>query len=423
MYWRCTVDKPEKDISQDNVKRDPNHQFESNKKYYIISIYAVITIAVSAIIIKLVFSFEATSVMVGKYFGALTPVVAGFFIAYLLNPMVNFFDRSLFTKAFSRRKPHPRLSRSIAMLFSYIIVIGAIAVILIYLLPQLSSSITDLINKLQVWYSKAYDIAEDLHAKFPSIDFNYILDKVQETFNSFLSTDRITAIATSVIPTLFSTVGAVLKTLYYLLFSIMVSVYVLADKNRLVKNLKRFVRALFKPDTSESIIKVGAMSHRIFSSFIAGKSLDSLIIGILCFIVLSVFRMPFALLISIIVGITNMIPYVGPWIGAIPGFFIICITDPFQSLIYALLILGLQQFDGIYLGPKILGSSTGLRPVWIIFAISIGGAMGNSVIGSALGMFLGVPTIAVIANLLDKWIDKRILFKYPKEQAENIIDT
>ena len=149
------------------------------------------------------------------------------------------------------------------------------------------------------------------------------------------------------------------------------------------------------------------MSHRIFSSFIAGKSLDSLIIGILCFILMSIFNMPFALIISIIVGITNMIPYVGPWIGAIPGFFIIFITDPLQSLFYALLIFALQQFDGLYLGPKILGNSTGLRPVWIIFAISIGVAMGNSFLGSALGMFLGVPAVAVVANLLDRWVERQ----------------
>ena len=319
---------------------------------------------------------------------------------------MNVIDRKWLSKMI-KKKRFPRLSRYLAMVVSYIIVIGAIIVIMVFLLPQLSNSVTDLVIKLQQWYLRAYDLAEEMQVKYPSVDFPFILEKVQTAFNDLLSTDRLTILATNVIPTLFSSAMAVLRTLYYFLFSIMVSVYVLADKQRLVRNLKRLTKAIFKPRKSDVIIEVGTMSHRIFSSFIAGKSLDSLIIGILCFILMSIFNMPFALIISIIVGITNMIPYVGPWIGAIPGFFIIFITDPLQSLFYALLIFALQQFDGLYLGPKILGNSTGLRPVWIIFAISIGGAMGNSFLGSALGMFLGVPAVAVVANLLDRWVERQ----------------
>ncbi len=383
-----------------------NHQFETNRKYYIISVYAMVVITICALLIKLIFSLEAVSSFIGKYFTALTPVVAGFFIAYLLNPLVNVIDRKWLSKMI-KKKRFPRLSRYLAMVVSYIIVIGAIIVIMVFLLPQLSNSVTDLVIKLQQWYLRAYDLAEEMQVKYPSVDFPFILEKVQTAFNDLLSTDRLTILATNVIPTLFSSAMAVLRTLYYFLFSIMVSVYVLADKQRLIRNLKRLTKAIFKPRRADVIIEVGTMSHRIFSSFIAGKSLDSLIIGILCFILMSIFNMPFALIISIIVGITNMIPYVGPWIGAIPGFFIIFITDPLQSLFYALLIFALQQFDGLYLGPKILGNSTGLRPVWIIFAISIGGAMGNSFLGSALGMFLGVPAVAVVANLLDRWVERQ----------------
>jgi predicted PurR-regulated permease PerM len=197
---------------------------------------------------------------------------------------------------------------------------------------------------------------------------------------------------------------------YNLIFAFIVSIYVLLDKNRLVRNLKRLTKALFPKEKASSLIETGGLTHHIFSRFIIGKTVDSLIIGGLCFILMSFFKMPFALIISLIVGITNMVPYVGPFIGAVPGFFIIFISSPVQSLFYLILILAIQQFDGLYLGPKILGDSTGLRPIWIIFAISVGGAAGG-----VLGMFLGVPCVAVIARLLDDWVEKRIQMRSQDE--------
>ena len=177
----------------------------------------------------------------------------------------------------------------------------------------------------------------------------------------------------------------------------------LYDKKTLGTALHRFLYALLSEKTANHIIDTAKDCHRIFSGFISGKTLDSIIIGILCFIFMTILRLPYALLISVIVGVTNMIPYFGPFIGAVPGAFIILLIDPIQMLIYLLLILVLQQFDGLYLGPKILGDSTGLRPIWIIFAITIGGA-----VGGFIGMFLGVPCVAVIAFLTGRWVENRL---------------
>ena len=188
--------------------------------------------------------------------------------------------------------------------------------------------------------------------------------------------------------------------LYYLLHTKMI---IITRGNRgsdFVYEKGKITKKLTNPETE---VDASGAGDGFFSVFISGKTLDSIIIGILCFIFMTILRLPYALLISVIVGVTNMIPYFGPFIGAVPGAFIILLIDPIQMLIYLLLILVLQQFDGLYLGPKILGDSTGLRPIWIIFAITIGGA-----VGGFIGMFLGVPCVAVIAFLTGRWVENRL---------------
>ena len=143
--------------------------------------------------------------------------------------------------------------------------------------------------------------------------------------------------------------------------------------------------------------------NHIFNGFLFGKMIDSLIIGILCFIIMNVLHLPYSLLMSLIVGITNMIPYFGPIIGAIPGVLMYLFIDPKLSLIFAIMILVLQQFDGLYLGPKILGDQTGIKPLWVIFGITVGGAYFG-----VIGMFLGVPTVAVITYLSNLFLNKKL---------------
>ncbi len=158
--------------------------------------------------------------------------------------------------------------------------------------------------------------------------------------------------------------------------------------------------AFFDEITAQKIIEVSRECNRIFSKYMIGKAIDSLIIGCLCFILMTIARLPYALLISLFVGITNMIPYFGPFIGAVPGVIILLISSPQQALIFAILILILQQLDGAVIGPKILGSSTGLQPMAIIFAIIVGGSFAG-----VLGMFLGVPVIAVLSYLMTELIN------------------
>ena len=186
----------------------------------------------------------------------------------------------------------------------------------------------------------------------------------------------------------------------------MVSIYLIIDKRRIKDYLCRFTYAIMSKEHSESLFTIVKDCNQICKSFFIGKTIDSLIIGTLCLIIMSIVGLPYAVLISVIVGITNMIPYFGPYIGAVPGIIILFIDKPSEGIAFGIIILILQAFDGWILGPKILGNSTGLRPIIILFAISCGGA-----IGGPPGMFLGVPAFGIISYLLDKFVEYKLAKK------------
>lgn len=216
-------------------------------------------------------------------------------------------------------------------------------------------------------------------------------------------------------PAVFSTSVSVITGVIDFFIAVIVSMYMLIDKPHLINNAKKLVYVLFGTDKGDRIVTTAGECNKIFGDFIIGKMIDSLIIGVLCWIAMTVLNIPYALVISVIVGITNMIPYFGPFIGAIPGVVLLIIVDIKFAVIFGILIFILQQFDGLYLGPKILGESTGLRPIWIIFAITVGGWLAGVV-----GMFLGVPVVAVISFLIDRSLKlrikkKNIVFEEDKE--------
>jgi predicted PurR-regulated permease PerM len=175
------------------------------------------------------------------------------------------------------------------------------------------------------------------------------------------------------------------------------------DKRRIAGAATKIVYCIFKPKTAQRVINNSKESFQIFIGFIIGKSIDSLIIGILTFFMLKIFGLPYELLVAVIVGVTNMIPFFGPFIGAIPGVLLYLCIDPVYALIFVIMILAIQQFDGWILGPMILGDSTGVRPIWVIFGITVGGAYFGFI-----GMFLGVPVTAVVVYLVNKAVDKKL---------------
>ncbi len=384
-----------------------------NKKYYTISIYTLATLAAAAVIIKLIWYWGDTSEFIGKFFGILSPFIWAWFIAYLINPLVELLNRKVFKGLF--RIKRKGISKTLSILVSYVLVISIITTCMFYIIPQIVQSLVQLehvIDSAQTGYNSIIKQLNKLNQDYPQWNLNVVVDFVKnipEIIGSYIG-----EIIPTILPKIYDTSLSVIFGVINALIAIIVSVYMLFDKHKLINNIKKTIYAILPEKKADKLLVTSQECNKIFGNFIIGKAIDSTIIGFLCWIITTAFNIPYPLVISVIVGVTNMIPYFGPFIGAVPGILLLIIVDPYYAVIFTIIIFLLQQFDGLYLGPRILGESTGLRPIWIIFAISLGGW-----VAGVIGMFLGVPVTAVIAFLLDRKIGKRLKAKNVKFEADN----
>ena len=381
--------------------QENKNKFEFNKKYFTISVYTVCVVMICTIGIRAVFNWSETSAFLSQLIGKLSPFLVGAFMAYVLSPLVKSLDEKLFDARLHLRSK--KLRGFLSILLTYIIVFGLVMLFLLFIIPQLASSIYDLILALPS-VDELREMLYALEVYFPTIDWSLIEKPINDALPGLVSS--VTSLLSNLIPLVYSASVSVVQWLINLIISIIVSCYILTDRKILAHNARKLLYALIPQSKISNLMDTLKECNHIFGGFIIGKMIDSLIIGTITLIVLSVLHFPFAVLISVIVGVTNMIPYFGPFIGAIPGFFIILIVNPKQAFFFLIIILIIQQFDGLYLGPKILGDSTGLRPLWIIFAITAGGWAAGPV-----GMFLGVPCVAVIAYLTNRFLDKKLAEK------------
>lgn len=393
--------KEEFNITNESSKlqKSSPHVFESNRRYFTISIYALFVIALGAVMIYLIMNWKGTSAGITHFLGVLAPFFTAFLIAYLLYPLTRWLYHLLFYKL--TKQKGKRVCKFLSIFLAYIFAISMIVLFVNYVTPQITKSIMDLSPKLLSWSNWSIEYLQTLDARYPNFDFAAIEDYLNNLYPQIM--DYGTNVLANLVPLLFSVSVNVVKIVINILLSFVISCYMISDKTHLIINFKRLVYAILKKEKADSFCITCKECNKIFSGFIIGKAIDSFIIGLLCWVLMSIFRFDYALLLSVIVGVTNMIPYFGPFIGAIPGALLYLIVNPLQSVFFCILILCIQQFDGLWLGPKILGESTGLRPLWVIFAITIGGAYFG-----VLGMFLGVPVVAVISYLLDTFIKKQL---------------
>ena len=361
--------------------------------------YVVVTLCVSAILLKAIWEWASTIETIKQVITMLTPFLIGIFIAYLMNPLVNVLDRIVFKKVFKIKKDSIRRFLGIAV--AYIVVLTIVIMCISTIVPEIYQSLVGIYEGVQENYNKLITFLYKMGEKHPNIDLSYITNIAEKNSSNIIGFIQ-NSIGT-VLPFLYDTSVTIISWTINIIIAIMVSVYMIIDKKRLLRNFKRLVYAMIKKERADSFIGGLKDCNKIFGNFIVGKTIDSTIIGILCFIVMSILKLKYAMLISVVVGITNMIPYFGPFIGAVPGVILLLTTDWRQAIVFAILILILQQFDGIYLGPKILGQSIGIRPVWIMFAITVGGYLAGPI-----GMFLGVPTVGVIAFLINNYINRKL---------------
>lgn len=357
--------------------------------------YLIAIIAVIAIVFLLFANWGDVWHIVGRFIGILMPFIFGFFFAYLIKPLVEVIGKGL-----NLISPHKgrKIKRMISVLISYIIVIGILAVIIIYIFPQIRDSAKDMGRSVQDGYKYMITHEKEINDKIPFMDISGIIDYMKE----FLY-DKIMNHGSDWFPYVYQLSSSLIVTLYNVLMGLVISIYIVLDSKKLKQSIKKMIYAVSPNKKEEEVWNTIKQCNHIFNGFLIGKVIDSLIIGIICLVAMIILQLPYALLLSLIVCITNMIPYFGPIIGAVPGVLIYLFIDPRLAIVFAVLILILQQFDGLYLGPKILGDQTGIKPLWVIFGITVGGAYFG-----VLGMFLGVPTVAVLMYLINLIIEKKL---------------
>lgn len=340
-------------------------------------------------------------------FGILKPIVYGLAIAYLLNPivkMVEYFLIPKLEKHMPNFKKKERFARSVGILVAVIVMIAIVTALFNMLIPELYRSIKNMVLTVPGQINEALNTLTLLMSQDSTLGqfFTTLIREATTFLQNWLRTDLLSQI-NEFMSHLTEGVFNIINEVMNIVIGIIVSIYVLYSKEKFLMQTKKIIYALFKPGHANMILHLSIKSNEIFGGFIIGKLIDSAIIGTLCFVALSIMKMPYTVLVSVIVGVTNVIPFFGPYIGAIPSAILIMLSDPKMGIYFVIFILILQQLDGNVIGPKILGDSTGLSAFWVMFAILLGGGLFGFV-----GMILGVPTFAVIYYIVNMLVNHKL---------------
>lgn len=372
---------------------------EDFKKYLSMILAVFFAAALSIVFFFLIFRASALRALIGKLIDILQPFVYGAVIAYLLKPMCNTYERLL------QKHWHPKHKNLVDMLSvggSMLTGLTLIYVVLSLLIPQLAVSVSRMTRSLPFMIDEistmvdgvfeGNDVIQSYIAQISNAGSESLSEWLKESILPYLD-----VLLTGLSDSVKDMAGMFMD----LLIGIVVAIYILSNRRKFKKQGKMLLYSIFRERAADKIIEELKFTDRMFSGFISGKLLDSAIIGVVCYIGMLVMKMPYAVLIGVIVGITNFIPFFGPYIGAIPSAIIILTVSPTKCVIFVIFIVILQQIDGNIIGPKILGSSTGLSGIWVLFSILLFGGLFGFV-----GMIIGVPVFAVIYDIIRQLIVK-----------------
>lgn len=371
----------------------------------------LLVIGVCVCLYFILLRFQSVSNLISLLVEVTKPIIYGFVIAYLLNPIVKKIDSKLLP-ALDNKMGHEKaakVSRTVGISVSLLFLLAVITALCNMLIPELFKSIRNLVLELPGQISEMMVNLEKMQVQDNTMGMIIasVLEQGAVALETWLRTDlmsQINTVVTNVTAGIFSAVGEV----FNFLVGLIVSVYVLFGKERFSKNAKKVTYAFFSTSHANMILHLTKKSNEIFGGFLIGKILDSAIIGVICFVTLTIMNMPYTLLVSVVVGVTNIIPFFGPFIGAIPSAILILLADPVKGFYFIIFVFILQQLDGNVIGPKILGDSTGVSAFGVIFSILIGGGLFGFV-----GMIMGVPTFAltyyVVMMLAERKLEKKNL--------------
>ena len=388
--------------------------FKFDKKYLYWGITALLVLVGAILFYYLLFHRSNFMGGLNQFITIAMPIIDGFVLAYLITPILNKIEKKLiipiYNKAGIPMTPKTkRRIRGISILATLVLIFLILYEIFALILPEIVRSIQSIIfqfpiyvNNLSNWALLLLKDNPDLEATVDAL-INQYSTKVLEYVNTNLLPH-----INELLKTVSLSVIGVFKALWNLIIGFIISIYLLGSKEKFAGQAKKIVYAVLDRKAGNEMISNFRFIHSTFIGFIGGKIVDSILIGILCFVCTSIIGTPYAILVSMIIGVTNVIPFFGPWIGGIPSALLVLMVDPKQALYFGILIIFIQQFDGNILGPKILGDSTGLSGFWVIFAITIfGGLFG------ILGMVVGVPIFAVfyagVKSIVNRKLQKKKL--------------
>ena len=387
-----------------------NRHFKWDKKYLYWGITAFCVVACAILFYMALNYMPGVLSAIGSLFSILSPFIWGLAITYILLPLVKSLQRGVFGalgKAIHKKKPEKaqRFARAMSVLLSEIIFLAIIVAIVYLIIPQLVSSITTIVENSSTYIANTTTWIEQLLSDNPEIE-KYVLDvfnNVSEDLKNWLTNTVLPGIG-NIAASVTTGIISVVKAVYNLVIGIIVSIYILGNIEGFSASAKKLMYTVFSVEAAEKLREGLNFTDKTFMGFINGKLLDSAIIGLICYIGCALLNIPYALLVSVIVGVTNVIPFFGPFIGAVPSALLILLVDPLKCLIFVIFIIVLQQVDGNIIGPKVLGSSIGINGFWVMFSIILGGGLFGF-----WGMLLGVPVFVVIYTALGKLVTKKLV--------------
>ena len=373
-----------------------------NQKYFTIAVYALIVLLSSISIVFFFLNLDTVDRFIKKLLDIGAPLLYGAVIAYALNPLMKLFEEKVFR---SRNKKHP-LSRSVrrglSVTASLLSVFIFLALFIAMIIPQLKISVIDLIDKFPEYLASLESLAQSLAQSNDTIAG--IVNSALEYLDDLMS--RSYELLQEYLPMLTEVLQSVATAVLDILLGFVFAVYFLCAKESILAQTKKIMKALFSEKFYEKVVYFVSLTDRTFGKYFIAAFLDSLLVGVICALFVQFAGMPYAPLIGVVIAITNIIPIFGPFIGAIPCAIILFVCKPSYAIIFAIMILVVQQIDGNIIVPRIHGASTGLPPVWIIVSITV-----MSGLFGFIGMFIGVPCFSVIYTIIKQYVEKRLANK------------
>lgn len=388
-------------------------KFNFNSKYTTIAAYALIVFAICLLLVSFVFRFDEYSSYVRLIFDVLSPIIWGFVLAYLLNPITKFLEKYL-SKLICKNKPHRILIRSISIALTILIVLALIALLIAMAIPELLKSLEKIFKNFSPYMNTLQNFTQKFLKDNPRIEdiFKGELDTIRSYLMDLVSNLQ------PFINNLKNGAFSFLSGITDFLLGLIVSVYLLYNKETYIGQAKKIMYASLSIKKCNKLLALLRKINTVFINFITGKLLDSFIVGVCCFIGMTILDMPYIVLITFIIAIANFIPFFGPIIGAIPSILLIFVEDPKKALVFSIFILVLMQIDGNIIEPKILGDSLGVSTFWILFAIFLGGGLFGFI-----GMILFVPLFTVFYAIIKELVTDKLKSKnLPLNTSEYIKD-